>query len=228
MKILLFDTETTGLPQTKIINQEMTGKWPHIVQFSFIIFDTELDQICETKDFIIKLDIEIPEESTKIHGITNEISRNKGINIENVLNVFFYYLREVDLLVCHNVSFDINMIHIELLRIINNKKYPQAHIKAYKLDLHLLTNYKNIFCTLQESIDLCNIKALDKFGREYAKFPKLSELHYKLFNTIPNNLHNSFIDILVTLRCFMELKFSRDLLRDCDQYKEVVKDINIF
>jgi len=228
MKVLIFDTETTGLPQTKIINQEYLDKWPHIVQFSFIIFDTELDEILVSKDFIIKLDTEIPEESINIHGITNEISREKGINIEIVMNEFFYYLREVHLLVGHNVSFDIKMLHIELLRIINNKQYPRELINSSKLDLHLLTNYKDIFCTLQESLDLCNIKALDKFGREYTKFPKLSELHQKLFNTIPNNLHNSFIDILVTLRCFMKLKLSRDLLKDCEQYKELVKDIRVF
>ena len=227
MKVLIFDTETTGLPQTKIINQEFLDKWPYIVQFSFIIFDTELNKIIVSNDFIIKLDTVIPEESIKIHGISNEISRDKGINIESVLKEFFYYLGEVDLLVGHNVSFDINMIHIELLRIIYNKKYPKQHIKAYKLDLHLLKNYKNIFCTLQESIDLCNIKALDKFGREYTKFPKLSELHVKLFNTMPNNLHNSFIDILITLRCFMKLKFSRDLLKDCDQYNEVIQRLQI-
>jgi len=227
MRVLIFDTETTGLPQTKIINQEYINKWPYIVQFSFIIFDTELNQIILSNDYIIKLDTVIPEESIKIHGITNEISREKGINIENVLNEFFYYLREVDLLVGHNVSFDINMIHIELLRIINNKKYPQAHIKAFKLDLHLLANYKNIFCTLQESIDLCNIKAFDKFGREYTKFPKLLELHIKLFDSIPQNLHNSFIDILVTLRCFMKLKFSRDLLTDCEHYNEIMHQLKV-
>lgn len=90
-----------------------------------------------------------------------------------------------------------------------------------------MTNYKNIYCTLQESIDLCNIKAFDKFGREYVKYPKLSELHIKLFDSIPQNLHNSFIDILVTLRCFMKLKFSRDLLRDCEHYNEIIHKFKV-
>ena len=45
MKVLIFDTETTGLPQTRNINQETLHQWPHIVQFSYVIFDTELNDI---------------------------------------------------------------------------------------------------------------------------------------------------------------------------------------
>jgi DNA polymerase III epsilon subunit-like protein len=221
MKVLIFDTETTGLPKTKIISQDTLDKWPHIVQFSFIIFDTETNSLDMTQDFIIRMssDIQIPQESTNIHGITNEISREKGINIEDALRQFFYSLRNVELLVGHNVSFDINMIYIELLRIIYVKKYPEDHISAYKYDLHFLTNFKNIYCTMQETIDLCAIKANDKFGREYNKFPKLVELHQHLFGTTPSSLHNSLIDILVTLRCFVQLKYKIDC-------KEAIKQLN--
>jgi DNA polymerase III epsilon subunit-like protein len=91
MKFLIFDTETTGLSQTKIINQETLNKWPHIVQFSYIIYDME-NGIIVSKDCIIKLNgIIIPEDSTKIHGISNEISKEKGENIEIILKEFFYY-----------------------------------------------------------------------------------------------------------------------------------------
>ena len=114
------------------------------------------------------------------------------------------------------------------MRIIYLKKYPDDHISAYKTDLHLLTNFKNIYCTMQESIDLCNIKAVSKLGKEYIKFPKLSELHETLFQTVPKNLHNSFIDILVTLRCFMKLKYERDLLTDCYNFKNIVEELNLF
>lgn len=230
MKVLIFDTETTGLPKTKIISQETLDKWPHIVQFSFVIFDTDTNTILLEKDFIIKMtdNIQISQESINIHGITNEISREKGNNIENILYCFFYYLREVDLLVGHNVSFDINMINVELLRVIYNKKYPQQHISAFKSDLHALANYKNISCTMQETIDFCAIKVKDRYGREYNKYPKLSELHEKLFGYVPNNLHNSLIDILVTLRCFMKLRFDKDLLCDCKSFIETSKKNQLF
>lgn len=227
MRILVFDTETTGLPKTKIINPDTLDQWPNVVQFSYIIFDTNLNDIVESKNYIIKVSesILISEDSVKIHGITNEMSFKEGVLISEVLNEFFYYLRDVDCIVGHNISFDINMIKVELLRIIYDKSIKSAEIKHYKYDLHYISNYKNIYCTLQESINFCNIKAIDKFGREYLKYPKLIELHQKLFNTSPNNLHNSFNDILITLRCFMQLKHNSDLNENCKTFKKIANDI---
>jgi len=229
MRILVFDTETTGLPKTKIISPDTLNQWPTVVQFSYIVFDTNLNDIVETKDYIIKVpeSILIPEESTKIHGITNEISFKKGILITEVLNQFFYYLREVDCIVGHNISFDINMVKVELLKIIFNNLLNPQEIKEYKYDLHYISNYKNIYCTLQESINFCNIKATNKFGKEYLKYPKLIELHQKLFDSSPNNLHNSFNDILVTLRCFMKLKHNIDLNDECNSFHKIANDISL-
>lgn len=228
MKVLIFDTETTGLPKSKIISEETLDKWPYIVQFSFIIFDTDTNAFTLTRDFVIKMDasVVISSESIALHGITNEISKEKGVDIQAALYEFFYHLRSVDLLVGHNVSFDINMIYIELLRIIYLKQYPEDHISAYKTDLHFLTNFKNIYCTMQESIDLCAIKVKDRYGREYNKFPKLVELHKHLFQTTPNGLHNSLIDILITFRCFMQLTYKKDILTDCKDFIEATMQIN--
>jgi len=227
MRILVFDTETTGLPASKIINPDTLHLWPHIVQFSYLIYDTNTNEIIKTVDSIVKLNNDkiIPEESIKIHGITDEMSKTQGIQINLILNDFFYHLRNVDALIGHNVSFDINMIKIELLRIIYNNS--SFHLKS-KYDLHFLTNFKNITCTLQESIEICNIKAIDKYGRSYLKFPKLLELHQHLFESIPNNLHNSFNDILITLRCYMKLKYNKDLNNNCGKFIELSQSLKIF
>jgi DNA polymerase III epsilon subunit-like protein len=231
MRFLVFDTETTGLPSSKIINPDTLNLWPHIVQFSYVIYDTEINDIIETSDRIVcvKENINIPEESTKFHGITNKISKKNGINIELILNNFFRHFRNVDVIVGHNVLFDINMVKVELLRIIftNKSNYSEDELKDYKYNLHFLTNFKNISCTLQDSIELCNIKTLNRFGKTYLKFPKLVELHEKLFESIPNNLHNSFNDILVTLRCFMKLKHNIDLNQTCDKFIKITKAINL-
>ena len=45
MRIIIFDTETTGLPKSKFISPDTLNKWPHIVQFSYIIYDTDLNDI---------------------------------------------------------------------------------------------------------------------------------------------------------------------------------------
>ena len=45
MRVLVFDTETTGLPKSKFISPDTLNLWPHIVQFSFVIYDTEENDI---------------------------------------------------------------------------------------------------------------------------------------------------------------------------------------
>ena len=229
MKVLVFDTETTGLPETKLLNPDTLQQWPCVVQFSYLIYDLSLNKIVKCMDHIIKIPehVQISENSTKIHGITNEITCKKGLLIKNVLDDFFCYLRDVDFIIGHNISFDINMIKVELLRIIYNEKLNAQELKKYKYNLHFISNYKNIFCTLQESIKFCNIQAIDKFGRTYLKYPKLLELHEKLFNSSPNNLHNSFNDVLVTLRCFMKFKHDSDLLVSCNSFKQVADKIHL-
>lgn len=223
MRVLVFDTETTGLPKTKILSPDTLDKWPHIVQLSYIVYDLSLNEIIETKDYIIKVpeNIIISDEVSNIHGITNEISLNTGVSIDKVLTELCCFIREVDCIVGHNISFDINMIKVELLRnIYNNKLKPQS-LKNCKYDLHLILNYTNIYCTLQESITFCNITSINKTGKTYLKYPKLIELHEKLFNSSPNKLHNSLIDILVTLRCFMKFKHNIDLNEDCNSFKSL-------
>lgn len=230
MRILVFDTETTGLPKTKIINPDTLNEWPTIVQFSYLIYDTTRNDIIETSDDIINVpnNIIITDESTKIHGITNKISSEKGVDIEFVLFKFFEILNSVDEIIGHNINFDINMIKVELLRILYKDIIDTFSSKMYKENLFKITNFKNTYCTLQNSIKLCNIKAFDKKGKSYLKFPKLIELHETLFNSSPENLHNSFNDILVTLRCFIKMKYDIDLLETCENFKNISNRLVLF
>jgi len=197
--------------------------WPHIVQFSYIIYDVTDNDICVIEDNIIRVadDVEISQESAAIHGITNEISKSGGVDLNQVLSGFFGALKNVDMLVGHNISFDINVVVVELLRIIYNQSntVPVDELLSYKTYLHMLNNYQNIHCTMQNSIDMCAIKVMGKNGREYNKFPKLSELHQKLFDSVPNNLHNSLNDILITLRCYIMITLKMDVLETCDKFK---------
>ena len=227
MRFLVFDTETTGLPKTKFISPSTLDQWPHIVQFSYVIYDSSLNCIVETKDYLIHLpeNVIITEELTNIHGITNEMSRTHGYSLHDVLNEFMYHLKESDQLIGHNIAFDLNMIKVEMLRTINLTTLPKKKLKMAKNDFHFINNYNNIICTLKESVLFCGIEAVNKYGKTYLKFPKLSELHQKLFNTIPNHLHNSFNDVLITLRCFMKLIYNVDLLSHCEQFANLTASI---
>lgn len=51
----------------------------------------------------------------------------------------------------------------------------------------------------------------------YFKPPKLFELHKHYFNTVPNNLHNSLVDVFVCFRCFYRMVYDKDLFNPREQ-----------
>ena len=118
MKVLVFDTETTGLPTERNPSITDTDSWPFILQISYILFDTDENKILECKDDIIKLDssVEITQGSIAIHGITPKICERKGIPIKEALDKFNELLIKADRVVGHNVSFDKRMIMVESIR----------------------------------------------------------------------------------------------------------------
>lgn len=189
MKILFFDTETTGLISKTV--------FPYIVQFSYIVYDTETSSIILKYDEIIKLPptIEIPEESTNIHHITTEMSKNSTVEILDCLKEFIANCKEVDLIVGHNLLFDNQMVIGELKRH-QGDEY-----------ITLFTSMK-FYCTMQETTKFCNISATTKMMSRYIKYPKLIELHDKLFgeNTLSLPLHNSFNDVMVCFKCYFKYR----------------------
>lgn len=79
----------------------------------------------ENKKFISKMKnkiiikprcMHISEESIKIHNITNEIANKEGSDIENVLNTFLTNIKDVTILVSHNITFHLRAVQAELIR----------------------------------------------------------------------------------------------------------------
>lgn len=209
MKVLIFDTETTGLPKGKATPKE-TEKWPHIIQLSYILFDVSTNKIIVNHDHVVKIDedVELTQKSFEMHGISKEKSRTEGINIKLAIELFNICLKETNILIAHNIQFDKNMIMAECFR---HNIQPQ------------FSKYRYLeYCTMKRSDELCGIKTLHKpSGRTYIKFPTLTELHEKLFNVKPKGTHNSYIDILICLRCYYKLMFDKDV---CFENKSIQKE----
>jgi DNA polymerase III epsilon subunit-like protein len=219
MHILVFDTETTGLPKRRDSSVTVPEEFPHIVQLSYIVYDMHADSLLVVSDNIIKLDdaIDIPEDSVKIHKISKEISREKGIPIKDALMQFVKDLRTCSLLVAHNIEFDINMITVELVRL-NRLTETEEINEAYAL-------FSGVpkYCTMSENKKLCNILATSKAGKVFVKYPSLTELHMKMFQTVPNYMHNSLNDILICLRCYYYQKTRLDICDKNGEIKELLK-----
>ena len=117
-----------------------------------------------------------------------------------------------DIIVAHNLEFDYNIMKVALIR--NNMA-------------HLLNEMVVKFCTMDNTKTLCNIKAISRKGKEYIKWPSLVELHIKLFDSEPDNLHNSLIDVFVCFRCYYKIRYNKDMFDPetnktfYDEYKEL-------
>jgi len=118
MKVLIFDTETTGLPEDSYASFHDSAKWPHIIQLSYIMINTKTKEILEYVDRIVKLDpsVIISPESIAVHQITREKSESNGIPIKEVLNEFVQTIQTADVIVGHNIIFDKRIITVELYR----------------------------------------------------------------------------------------------------------------
>jgi DNA polymerase III epsilon subunit-like protein len=214
-KVLIFDVETTGLlPKTKPTE---IGEYPHILQLSFIVYNMIDNNIEKTYNAYIKVDpaVEIYENITELTGITREICDTYGVSIVDALDNLYRAYMNCDCIIAHNLSFDSEMVRIEIERNreIMSKKYASYNCMFNKQSDALFGIES--FCTTMSSINICNIyvDTISKKNKtyKYKKFPKLIETYTFLFNETPQNLHNSLVDAMVCLRCFLKIKYRKDI-----------------
>jgi len=189
--ILVFDVETTGL-----LPKKPSDIQPNIIQFSFVLYDILNHSILETKNMYISVpeSVIITPFISNLTGITREMIDKEGIPIEKALATFHRSYQKADLLVAHNIHFDLNLILLE-----SNKHFPTICYDFYK-------DKKPVYCTMQKGIDLCRLERISTHGKLYFKFPKLAELYEYCFGDIPDKLHDSRIDVLCCLRCFLKIE----------------------
>ena len=183
---LIFDTETTGLP--KNYNAPITDldNWPRLVQLAWQLHDDH-GKLISAQNLIVKPEgFTIPYNSVKVHGISTERALDEGQQLVEVLKVFEEDVKKAEVLVGHNVEFDINIMGAEFLR---------GAIDTVLLDTGTIDT-KNV------STEFCAIPG--GRGGKY-KWPTLTELHHKLFGKGFDDAHDAAYDVDATARCFFGL-----------------------
>ncbi|ELC8412358.1 3'-5' exonuclease [Clostridium perfringens] len=129
MKLLFFDTETTGV------------KPGSICQLSYILVDTSTKpQKTIGKNIFFTVD-EMEPEAERIHGFSLEklYELSEGMYFEDLYADFINDFLEADFIIGHNVQFDIKFLKHELL------------------GLGEFFEPNNVFCTMKYYKDICKI-----------------------------------------------------------------------
>lgn len=191
MKHLTLDCETSGLPPKGATYEADFMVFPYLVTLAWKVDDKE------TKHYVINQEgRELSAEVTAIHGITNEIAAASPHKVEDILHELIFDGHGADLCIGHNIFFDTSVIKANVLRLIQEGRVNQLF---YDTMVELL--HKDRRCdTMHATTKYCNIPG--KYG---PKWPKLTELHMKLFGET-FEAHNSKDDVNATRRCYLKLK----------------------
>ncbi len=204
-KYLFFDTETTGLPHKRNAPSEDFTNWPYIVEIAWYLTD-EKGLLIDGCHYIVKQNIAIPANATKIHHITTEKMLTEGVSPQEVYSLFVESANNAEYVIAHNLEFDLPIIDCELLR--------------NGFDKVLFS--KKQFCTMIAGRDFCSV--YDCAGR--IKNPKLSELFGQLYFDNPylnfEGTHNALADTNMLYRCFMKMKELKPNLLDNQLKREEI------
>lgn len=185
MRILVFDTETTWFINKK--EPENLALQPYMTQFAWIYWtvkdDWEFVEEWRINE-LVKPPVSIPYWASKVTNIYDIDVKDKP-PVSVFIDDFLKVLNDVDFCIWHNIEYDEWVINYELKRL---NKFGEFKPKW-------------VFCTMQTTVDFCAIR----WNWERFKYPKLWELHKKLFWEYFMWAHDAMVDVEATLRCFLEL-----------------------
>jgi len=184
VKILVFDTETTWFLNKKDLSLDAQT---YIIQFAGILWELEngVYTEIERKNILIKPPISIPYWASQVHHIYDIDVRDAPVMSE-VIDEIMDFIWKADAIIWHNIEYDEDMLLVELKRLEK---------------LHLYTP-DQVICTMKTTVDFCSIQ----WNGLRFKYPKLWELHKKLFWEYFVGAHDAMVDVEATQKCFLELE----------------------
>jgi DNA polymerase III epsilon subunit-like protein len=183
---LVLDTETTGLIENHVVKLD---RQPEIIEFAAITFDwdelpfpvnhTEAPKSLREYDELIKPRLivgDLPEETKKRTGISWDDVKDKP-HFKAYADDIAELINTSELVVGHNLSFDMEMVDLEFERLGRRIAWPQLKI-----------------CTVEQS----NFY----LGRRAA----LGELYRSLTGEEHKKAHRALGDVEATLRCLRVMR----------------------
>ena len=188
---LVFDLETSGLPRYRNVSPFKTQYYDssRMIEIGYVIISPNGIVLKEYKHLVRYEKIVINIENSFIHGITNEMVIEDGVDIQDVFDELKDDMKKVDVIVAHNIDFDYNILLSEIYR-----KYSKNK------ELLGLIYSKQLYCTMKQGQKVMKMK----------KYPKLIELNKYFFKNDWVQTHRAFDDVTICMKCYIELKRLED------------------
>ena len=181
---MVFDTETSGLiPKHKFGTPfPPIEEYPYIMQISWIVYNVSSNEIEDVVDEYVQIPDSAPisPESTKVNGITREMTKEKGLQIAPLLVKFFAAYMNCDCIVAHNLRFDGEMVRKEMWR---NRRELEKYVHKDRVNLmcgvftqkYNAAYHIDTFCTMMNTIQFCGIDWVPKPKLVPEDIPKLED-----------------------------------------------------
>jgi DNA polymerase-3 subunit epsilon len=196
---IFFDTETTGLPLFSEPSED--PRQPHIVQLGALLVDMDTREILESLDVIVRPDgWVIPEEVSKIHGITHGYALEVGIPekeaITQLLAMWGATADEPQERIGHNETFDARILRIGLKRYFGDEAADAW--KAGKARCTAVMTTKIVKCPPTAKMLAA--------GRKHFKTPTLTEAYQHFFGRAFDGAHGAGADTKACMEVFFAVQ----------------------
>jgi len=178
---LVFDTETSDLPDFKAPNPGMSRA--RVLQMGALLLTPEFDEVASFSSLIkIPPEVEIAPGAYNAHHISFEMCQQYGIPIEAALAIFDEFAKLADYVVAHNLKFDTYLLSTEM--IVSGRA------------LYNISHGSSGICTMLAATNACGLK--QKTDPNKKKWPKLEEAAKILLGIEMTNAHDALYDVRIT------------------------------
>jgi DNA polymerase III subunit epsilon len=196
MRILFFDTETTGFVKKNLPPDHEDQ--PRVVQLAAELCNET--EVLSSVSLIVNPGKEIPTQASDVHGITTSTAQQYGVPPVVMLGLFHNLVKLADGLVAHNVAFDMAVLIGE---------YAFANREPIFGD-------RKVWCTMALSTQVCQLPKDPKHvwkGSDEFKWPNLLEAFQVLVDPEGfEGAHDALVDVRACRAVFGALK-QRGLVR---------------
>jgi DNA polymerase III epsilon subunit-like protein len=178
--LIVLDVETTGLPSKRACSYKDSEAFENarMIELGYLVLSADGQQLLKERSVLVRSVDRV--ENSEIHGITTLDLIERGISIEEALEMLEKDLVGVGTIVAHNIAFDTKILQSEMYRCKGNSKMIDDFVGKAKI------------CTMLYGKEIMGVR----------KWPKLTELYSFLTGENLLQTHRALDDVRATVKCF--------------------------